>query len=193
MAGDVDGDGIGDVLIGSTVYDGPAGQDTGIVRLVSGETGRPFTAWYGEQADEHFGFPSHNAGDLDGDGILDQIVDGILFDGAAGIDCGKVYAFQGNDLYLNVEPSVATGGDTVTITTTAGKPGNFVIDVVTELDGVAIFLLLTPVLTFDSNGELEISGDVPLGLGAHDVKLQSFAIGRSGKLIDSGTRTLTLQ
>jgi hypothetical protein len=193
MAGDVDGDGRGDLLLGYADNDGAAGADSGVLHLVSGANFRVLTTWEGEQAGSRFGLPPSGAGDLDGDGLPDQLTAATMYDGIAGADCGKVYAFQGNDLYLNVEPAVASAGDTVTLTTTAGVPGNFVIDVVTELDSLPMFLLLTPVLTFDSNGELVISGDVPLGLGAHDVKLQSYAIGRSGKLIDSSTRTLTLQ
>jgi hypothetical protein len=193
MADDVDGDGYGDVLLGFTAFDGPGGSDVGRLALHSGATERLLTAWVGEQAGGHLGFPMSSAGDLDGDGHPDQLTAATVFDGVAGADCGKAYCFQGNDLFLNVEPSIAAAGDTVTLTTTAGKPGNFVIDVVTELDGAPMFLLLTPVLTFDSNGELVLSGDVPNGLGAHDVKLQSFAIGRHGKLVDSSVRALTLQ
>ena len=59
--------------------------------------------------------------------------------------------------------------------------------------GAPMFLLLTPVLTFDSNGELVLSGDVPSGLGPHEIEFQSYAIGRGGKLIASSVRTLTLQ
>jgi hypothetical protein len=132
-------------------------------------------------------------GDVDGDGHPDQFVASFLFDGAAGVECRKVYAFQGNDLYLNVTPDVVQANDTVTFTTTAGAPGNLVIDVVTELDGTPMFLLITPVLVFDANGELSLSGVVAPGLGVHDLKLQSYAIGRSGKLIESSVRALALR
>jgi hypothetical protein len=194
IVGDVDGDGFAEVVAGLSNYDGPAGTDSGILRMFSGATGRELTRWYGEQAYGQLpGNSAIGAGDLDGDGIPDLLASAFTFDGAAGVDCGKVYAFQGNDLYLNVEPSTANAGDTVTLTTTAGKPGNFVIDVVTAIDGAPMFLLLTPVLAFDANGELVISGDVPPGLGPHDVELQSYAVGRRGKLIDSSVRTLSLQ
>jgi hypothetical protein len=49
------------------------------------------------------------------------------------------------------------------------------------------------VLTFDANGELAITGVVGPSLGPHVVELASYAIGRSGKAIDSTARTLTLQ
>jgi len=79
------------------------------------------------------------------------------------------------------------------LTTRGGKPGNFVIDVITEVDGIPMFFVVGVVFAFDSNGELVLSGVVPPGLGSHDVKLKSFAIGRRGKLIDSDTEDLALQ
>jgi len=194
VVGDVDGDGFGDIVDSFTGYDGPAGVDSGIIRLFSGANGRELTRWYGDQAYAWLGSDrTVGAGDLDGDGHPDLLAGEENFDGAAGVDCGKVMAFQGNDLYLNVEPAVASAGDTLTLTTTAGVPGNLVVDVVTELDGVPMFQLLTPVLAFDANGELVISGVVDPSVGAHVVQLRSYAIGRSGKLIESTTRTLTLQ
>lgn len=193
MAGDVDGDGHGDILISSQHFGGGAGADSGMLQLFSGATSRVLTTWYGEQAGGFLGITPRGAGDLDGDGIPDQLVDAEYYDGAAGADVGKVYALQGNDLYLNVDPAVAQAGETVTLTTTAGEPGNAVIDVVLSVDGAPTFTILVGVQAFDANGELTLSGSVPPGLGSHVLELESLAIGRSGKVIDSSVRTLTLQ
>ena len=88
---------------------------------------------------------------------------------------------------------MASAGGTITFTTTAGKPGNLVIDVQTELEGVPMFQQITPVVTFDSNCELAIRGVLPSGLEPYVLKLQSFAIGRVGKSIDRTTRTSTVR
>src|SRR5262249_53686902 len=64
IAGDVDGDGHGDVLIGYAQYDGAAGHDSGILQLFSGATGRVLTTWEGEQADSLFGYRPSSAGDF---------------------------------------------------------------------------------------------------------------------------------
>ena len=193
MAGDVDGDGHGDVLISSPDANGGAGPQSGILQLFSGATGRLLTTWYGDQAGGYLGESPRGAGDLDGDGIPDQLVDASYYDGAGGVDCGKVYAFRGSNLYLDVEPAVAQAGDTVTLTTTAGVPGNLVIDVVLALDGVPTFTILGGVFAFDTNGELALAGSVSSGFGQHVIELESLAVGRQGGVVKSSVRTLTLQ
>ncbi len=194
MAGDVDGDGFGDVFLPYSGFDSAANADAGVLLLISGANGRELTRFVGEQAVGLLGANrAVNAGDLDGDGIFDHLVNAPAFNGVAGSRCGKVYAFAGNDLYLNCSHEVAHANDTVTLLTTAGEPGNLVIDVLVELDGVAMFQLITPHLAFDPNGELAISDVIDPAWGVHDATFQSYAIGRNRKLIASNTRELALR
>ncbi len=114
-------------------------------------------------------------------------------DGAAGVDCGKVYAFAGNDLYLNGSHEVAYANDAVTLTITAGKPGNLAILVLTELDGTPLFEVITPYLAFDGNGEITLDEEGDPAWGPHDVTLQAWAVGRNRKLIQSSERVVLLR
>ena len=76
---------------------------------------------------------------------------------------------------------------------TAGVPGNLGLLAAIAIDGAPLFQPIAPVLAFDANGEIPLSGTVPPGLGAHSITLRAFAIGANGKLIESSSGTLTLQ
>ena len=76
FAGDVDGDGLGDVLV-SGPYDGSTGGDRGLVHLVTGDhTGTLSTLdsdrrWEGVTGDDNLGQGLAAAGDWDADGYAD--------------------------------------------------------------------------------------------------------------------------
>jgi hypothetical protein len=94
-AGDLDGDGVGDLLLGSTLADA-GGPGAGAVWVVSGalsgvmELGTAAgTVVTGGAEDEGLGAAMLGAGDLDGDGVDDLLV------GATGGDGGMVRAILG--------------------------------------------------------------------------------------------------
>jgi hypothetical protein len=89
-AGDVDGDGRDDVMIGAETSDGPAGSQAGRVLIFSGDDFLPIRALDGQQAGDLLGSGADLAGDLDGDGTRDHVV------GARGLATGgAVLAFSG--------------------------------------------------------------------------------------------------
>jgi hypothetical protein len=94
-AGDVDGDGISDVIAG-----GPqaglqaAGAGAGLARIYSGKTGAHIRTLIGEQVDDAFGFSVWTAGDIDKDGRSDVIV-GAPGSDAQGDKSGRAYVFSG--------------------------------------------------------------------------------------------------
>jgi len=104
-AGDVNGDGYDDFLIGASGYDAPGAiTQTGKVFLL---LGRPAADWgnnfdlanadasfVGEAAYDHAGYALASAGDVDGDGYDDFMV-GAYQNDEGGDGAGKVYLFLG--------------------------------------------------------------------------------------------------
>ncbi|MCU0224991.1 MAG: FG-GAP-like repeat-containing protein [Acidobacteria bacterium] len=102
-AGDVNGDGFGDVLVGAYLYDAPEanegmafawyGSPAGL-----GADGAPTNAdWSAEsdQAGASFGFALASAGDVNGDARSDVVVGAYLYDLPSLADCGRVTVFHG--------------------------------------------------------------------------------------------------
>ena len=88
-AGDVNGDGFGDLIVGAHGYQ----TSTGRAYVYAGCAGGPqataiFTAT-GEAANNHFGRSVNGAGDVNGDGLGDAAV------GAYGV-VGKAYVYHGD-------------------------------------------------------------------------------------------------
>ncbi|MCT7952927.1 putative Ig domain-containing protein [Ancylothrix sp. C2] len=120
-AGDVNGDGLADVVVGTLFADTASGVDAGKSYLVFGKTNTDainlnslgtggFTI-NGEAANDFSGISVNSAGDVNGDGLADLIVGGPGADPASGVDAGKSYLLFGktdaNAINLN---SLGTGG-----------------------------------------------------------------------------------
>jgi len=84
-AGDVDGDGTADVVIG-----GQADVESGVVRAHSGKTGAMLFQLNGAPGD-HLGVAVAGAGDVDGDGRADVVVGAPFADPHGVTDVGAVY------------------------------------------------------------------------------------------------------
>ena len=76
LAGDHDGDGINDVLVGGPGYQGSLAKGglahsppQGSVSLLSGATGRKLALFRGKFGFDHFGYVAASIGDITGDGI----------------------------------------------------------------------------------------------------------------------------
>ena len=99
-AGDVDGDGTADVVVGATGVQAlacPVVPRTGKVYVYSGATGALLHRVVGESAGDQFGAAVGAAGDANRDGHADLLVGAPCHDGPGGVDAGKAYVVSGAD------------------------------------------------------------------------------------------------
>ena len=118
--GDIDGDGVRDILIGASLDDTSA-TDAGRAWLHSGATGAVLYDWEGDVGGDGFGGAVSGASDWNGDNVLDVAV-GIpgadpagsgssaarIFSGASG---SALYTYNGTSPGLRFDISVADLGD----------------------------------------------------------------------------------
>ena len=129
-AGDVNGDGYSDIIIGAPFYDGGVAND-GMAYVFHGSSlgpvGSPSWSKAGEYAENFYGAAVATAGDVDGDGYSDVIVGAAFYDNhSQEINEGKVYvyhgssgglsttaawSYEGNQEAANLGWSAATAGD----------------------------------------------------------------------------------
>jgi hypothetical protein len=112
-AGDVNGDGFSDVIVGAPCYD--AGQsEEGRVFVYHGTASGPSATanWTAEsdQAGAYFGYSVATAGDVTGDGYSDLLVGASLFDNGL-FDQGRVYLFLGSATGLVAAPAWERSGE----------------------------------------------------------------------------------
>ncbi len=110
-AGDVNGDGYGDVLIGASHY--PSGDIRGKAYLYlgssSGLSSSPAWTATGENSDDTFSFSMSTAGDVNGDGYADVLIGGYTY--PAGAERGKVYLYLGSPSGLPPTPDWTETGE----------------------------------------------------------------------------------
>ena len=112
-AGDVNGDGYDEVVVGANLYDN--GEiDEGRAYLYMGSTSGLYAtpSWnvQGDQVNANFGWSAASAGDVNGDGYDDVIVMAPLYDNY-GIDAGRTYLYLGSTSGLSATPSWIAEGD----------------------------------------------------------------------------------
>jgi hypothetical protein len=126
-AGDVNGDGYDDVIVGADLYDGPdSAEGRAFVYHGSSAGLQLAAAWTGEanQAGAWYGYSVAAAGDIDGDGYSDVIVGVPFYDngetsegrayvyyGSAGGVAGGVWTVDSRQYMSGLGWSVASAGD----------------------------------------------------------------------------------
>lgn len=168
--GDVDGDGLGDVLVGAPNND-VSGSSSGRSYVVFGRAetepvalldvamGTGGFAIDGEDFGDASGGAVSAAGDVNGDGLADLLV-GAPFAGYAGADSGRTYLVYGK-----------AGGDAVLLEEVATGTGGFALDgeLPDDISGVSV------------DGGFDVNGDgfADIVVGAAGVDLAGTDFGRS--------------
>lgn len=112
-AGDVNGDGYDDVIVGSWTSDGNGGDAGRAYVFLGGANPSPVPAVIlnGESIDDHFGTSVGGGGDLNGDGY-DDVVVGAYSNNAGAIDAGRAYVYFGGPS-MDAVPDVILAGEPV--------------------------------------------------------------------------------
>ena len=95
-AGDLDGDGVGDIAIGAPLHRREAGDRVGRVELRSGRSGKVLNEFYGDDADCWFGWHIRRAPDPDGHGRPSLLIGSLRcpIDGNPGVGLLDLYVLR---------------------------------------------------------------------------------------------------
>lgn len=92
--GDLDGDGLPDLLVGAPTGDGLQ-ADSGVVYIASSRTSLPFRTLLGERTGDRFGHSVAGIGDINGDGLHEVLVGAPDYDSSGTNRRGAAYVFDG--------------------------------------------------------------------------------------------------
>jgi len=106
-AGDVNGDGYADVVIGADRYKQFTGRTYVYLGNASGLSATPIFTATGEDVNNHFGYSVDTAGDVNGDGYDDIIVGAYHYKEFT----GRVYVYAGNANGLSATPVLTITGE----------------------------------------------------------------------------------
>jgi hypothetical protein len=125
-AGDINGDGYSDVVVGAQdySYSASSSKEGAAYAYYGSASGLPLTAnWFktGIQPGYNFGYKVHTAGDVNGDGYSDVVVGAPNNNGT-----GKAYVYHGSASGLSASPDwTATGEANARFGFAAGTAGDF--------------------------------------------------------------------
>jgi len=112
-AGDVNGDGFGDLLAGGPAWsNNETGEGVAFVYLGAAAMPAAIAAWApeGEQADAQFGVALGSAGDVNGDGYSDLLVGAPQYDNGE-TDEGAAFLYPGSPAGLSLTPAWSAEGE----------------------------------------------------------------------------------
>ena len=194
VLGDMNRDSYPEVLIGA-IQDDRNGRLAGAAYLISTKTQRPLYRFLGSFTEELVGRNVAGGEDFNGDGIVDGIVS-VGHKPKVGHRFGPewVFAFAGNDLFLQASDTGISAGETVTLETRGGEAGALTILVLTDIRRAAMFIPLS-LSALDSNGESAFTAVVPDAASGLDFTLRAYAQRHAGGpgIIDSSVEIVTVE
>ncbi|MFO0985451.1 MAG: calcium-binding protein [Planctomycetota bacterium] len=104
---------------------------------------------------------------------------------------GDVFV-RGRELTLETSAPVVSGGQTLSLTTYRGVPGNPASLWVTAVNGTPAFRLIV-LAGFAADGRFVVSGTVPGGWGSGAVTFRSYCVGAAGSIVATNDVTVTFQ
>ncbi|MBI2891386.1 MAG: FG-GAP repeat protein [Nitrospirae bacterium] len=96
-AGDVDGDGAADFIVGAPGVNTGGNADAGAAYVFSGADGHLLFLKAGQRAEDFFGAAVSTAGDLNADGRSEFVVGAYGADPGGRVDAGSAYIYSGSD------------------------------------------------------------------------------------------------
>jgi hypothetical protein len=112
-AGDVDGDGFADVIVGAPAAFGASVLPGSAFLYRGGPLGlstSPAWSFSGGQIQAWFGYTVASAGDVNGDGFADVTIDAPMYDVGGATDAGRVFLFLGSSSGLSASPAWTRDG-----------------------------------------------------------------------------------
>jgi len=183
--GDANGDGVPDVLVGSVI----GSKRRGNAYLFSGRTFDRLFRFVSDAPATRFGVTIGAAGDLTGDGIADLLV-GAVYDSKRGFEAGRVFAFAGNDLFLDANGRAFHANDVIHLGWHGANAATLSALAIVDVASVPCFTIVDLGAT-DALGGRSYSATVPAGLTGIDVSLQAFSLDPVRGPIDSAVVTLS--
>lgn len=152
-AGDVNGDGYSDVIVGAIMYDkGHTNEGAAFVHYGSAQGLNPVAAVTLEsnQAEAQFGYATASAGDVNGDGYSDVIVGAMYYDKGQSNE-GAAFIYQGSQTGVSPTPISTLESDQ------AGAQFGCSVASAGDVNGDGYSDVIAGALTYD-NGEVDEGG-----------------------------------
>jgi len=183
FVGDMNGDGISEIAIGSAVW-----KRSSPAHLYSGSTGKLLQRFTTPNLNDSFGAAICGMPDLTGDGLCELLV-AAPFDDKTATDAGRAYLFSGNDLFLQARPDELSAGDVATIVTSCREPNVLCALLLVDVDGTPTSQLVD-LGSADAAGERSYVDVVPPGLAGTTASFLAFAQDSAANVVVSSVETL---